>query len=228
MAKRKLKRQVSRSEILSEADKRRLFCWLARFADSPAGRQKALIFDIMINTGLRSSEVCRLKVRNTPIIVGRNVLEIKRSKGRNRSVPISEALAWRIDAYIEGDRYLRIPRHIRGDDGNGWLFYNVHCRQMRYQALYSMVVRAGVKAGIRKHIRPHFLRHTFATDAIAGGVPINDLQHIMGHSQLATTARYLHVIGDRQFAYAETLEAGFSRVVPNYCRENYTQSKGLA
>lgn len=216
MSKRRLKRQISRSEILSDADKRRLFCWLAGCSHTAAGRQKALIFDIMINTGLRSTEVCMLKIRNTPIVIGANVLEVKDSKRRNRSVPVSKALARRIAAYIEGDRNRRIPRHIRACDGNGWLFYNVHCRQMQYQALYKMVVRAGLKSGIRKHIRPHFLRHTFATDAIAAGVPINDLQHIMGHSQLATTARYLHVISERQFGYAEALEAGFSRVVSSY------------
>jgi hypothetical protein len=38
----------------------------------------------------------------------------------------------------------------------------------------------------------HDLRHTFGTQAIAGGANVHDLQTWMGHRHLATTMRYVH------------------------------------
>src|SRR3954453_1996954 len=41
-------------------------------------------------------------------------------------------------------------------------------------------------------LRFHDLRHTFGTQAIAGGANVHDLQRWMGHRHLATTMRYVH------------------------------------
>ena len=223
MGKRRLKREISLDMVLDEKDIGKLFRYFGRSSHRQAGRQKALILDILINTGLRANELCGLKVRNTPYYIGANVITVKESKGRNRSVPVSKGLAERIGRYIDGDRRSRLPRHTRTEDPNGWLFYNMYKRRMKYHCLYSMIVRAGPKAGIRRHIRPHFTRHTFATVCLNKGIPIRDLQKMLGHSQLSTTARYLHVIGKRQFQHAEALEAGFSSIVPNYYRQSLTQ-----
>jgi site-specific recombinase XerD len=38
----------------------------------------------------------------------------------------------------------------------------------------------------------HAIRHTFATEAIRRGVPVKDLQMLMGHSDIATTYIYVH------------------------------------
>ncbi len=49
------------------------------------------------------------------------------------------------------------------------------------------------KAGLAgQGITPHKLRHTFATHLIRNGVDIRTVQELMGHSELETTAKYLH------------------------------------
>ena len=55
------------------------------------------------------------------------------------------------------------------------------------------IVRAAAKrAGIEKAVSPHWFRHAHASHALDRGAPISLVQSTLGHSQIATTGRYLH------------------------------------
>ena len=57
----------------------------------------------------------------------------------------------------------------------------------------TAVSNAGKRAGIKKDITPHVLRHTFSTHFLEtdGRLPV--LQQLLGHENIRTTARYIHV-----------------------------------
>jgi integrase len=65
--------------------------------------------------------------------------------------------------------------------------------------------RLGQKAGIEKRVHAHGLRHSFAAELAMENVPLPVIQHSLGHSSPATTARYIDHIAPTQVI--DTLKA---------------------
>ena len=59
----------------------------------------------------------------------------------------------------------------------------------------SIVKYAGKKVGL-DWIHPHSFRHFYATNLLRNGVNIRVVQQLLRHSDIKTTARYLHVVGN--------------------------------
>ena len=62
----------------------------------------------------------------------------------------------------------------------------------RYSTSYALIRRLAKRAGIAgaARISPHSLRHSFATELLANGVPLQDVQDAMGHADPRTTRAY--------------------------------------
>lgn len=58
--------------------------------------------------------------------------------------------------------------------------------------IYSIIVDIGEKAGV-DNVHPHRFRHTMASTLAEKGMPITEIKEILGHTNVNTTMRYIHV-----------------------------------
>lgn len=210
MGKRRRNWEIGPGKIVNAEDQRRIMEYLRARANTIGGRRDLLIVDIMLNTGLRASELCRLRVCDTPVVIGRFVIEVYRGKGqKDRTIPISERLANEIARYVAEVRRWTLPRAVRRKDFDSPLFYSQRQKPYSRFGLWVKLVRVGIRVGLMKRLHPHMLRHSFATDALLKGEAVLKVQRFMGHGSLATTTMYTRVVEDVTVGAGERIDHVF-------------------
>jgi integrase/recombinase XerD len=137
--------------------------------------------------GLRVSEAKELKVSD--IDRARRQLRVRKGKGaKGRVLPLSERLLQELE------HYWRAQRQGKAGHDSPLLFLGEKAGQpISLTSARKIYNRAVQQSGVRRKGGLHVLRHSFATHLIESGVELPVVQHLMGHSNLRTTAGYLHV-----------------------------------
>lgn len=131
--------------------------------------------------GLRVSEVTHLRVAD--IDSQRQVICVRQGKGRkDRQVMLSPKLLEVLRIYWTSYR------------PTVWLFPGESPeRPVSSETVWRVCRQAGEAAHLSKPISPHTLRHCFATHLLEDAIDLRRIQLLLGHRNLKTTARYLHV-----------------------------------
>lgn len=154
---------------------------VARLIDATGPGRERVMVQTAYACGLRLEELLRLQVSD--IDSSRMVVHLHQGKGRkDRLVPLSKRLLEELRAYWRCHR----PRT--------WLFPN----RTQTGPLHAGTIQRGFRrvvkrAKLAKPATMHTLRHSFATHLLEAGVDVLTLQKLLGHSQLSTTALYLHL-----------------------------------
>ncbi len=157
--------------------------------NDPAGlRDKAMLYT-MYASGLRVSELTGLALAD--LSRGQGLVKVEGKGGKQRLVPIGDAACALVERYLEG------VRSGWAKPGEPALFVTVRGRAMRREVFWRLVKHHALSAGITKPISPHKLRHSFATHLLEGGADLRAVQVMLGHSDIATTQVYTHVMTDR-------------------------------
>ncbi|MDZ4694196.1 MAG: site-specific tyrosine recombinase XerD [Deltaproteobacteria bacterium] len=154
-----------------------------------ASRDIAMI-DTLYSTGVRVSELVRLKVQDVNLTAGYLLAFGKGSK--ERIVPLGEAAVAAIKRYLEEGRPTYLKR-ARRQSSIETLFLSQQGGPMTRQAMWKRLAIFAQKAGIMRPISPHKLRHSFATHLVERGADLRALQAMLGHVDIGTTEIYTHV-----------------------------------
>ena len=149
--------------------------------EAPQNLGHRAILATIYGAGLRVSEVTNLKVHD--LDGDRKVIWIRGGKGhKDRQVMLSAPLREVLAAYWRWKR------------PTDWLFPGEKPGQpISTQTVFHTCRKAARTAGIAKPVHPHSLRHAFATHLLEDGVNLLVIQALLGHKNLKTTARYLHL-----------------------------------
>jgi len=161
-------------EILSPGEVRRLL-------EATTTRKQRALLATTYGAGLRVSEVVRLQLHH--LDAERGSLRVEQGKGaKDRDTLLSPRLLEELRAYWREYRPTQWLFSVRG----GQRPMDVSTAQKYYYA-------AKGKAGITKRGGIHALRHAFATHLLEAGTDLPTIQRLLGHGDIRTTMRYLHL-----------------------------------
>jgi integrase len=196
--------------------------------EASEGRPSQIIWRILMETGARRGEILGLNRKEVDFARKRiNIWKIaspesngntlaERTKGKtDRWIPMSDALWTALREYVPEDARPDDPL-IRGPKG-GRLNFSTYGDWWRRD-----LKAAGIPHG---EYVPHQLRHTYATVALAEGVPVNVVSRILGHSSAGITFDvYGHVEDDQKYGAAAAVSARYARsVATNFATTSTTQ-----
>ena len=160
-------------EVLSREEMKSIFAQLSN-------RKHRCMISLIYSAGLRRSELLNLTPQD--IISERMLIRIAGKGKKCRYSLLSEKLLNELRAYYREYR----PQK--------WLFEGEQAgEQYSPSALVKILKEAARKAGIKHRVHLHMLRHTFATHLLEQGTDLRTIQELMGHTDIKTTAIYLHV-----------------------------------
>lgn len=139
------------------------------------------IVDFLFSTGIRVGELVKLNISDIDFENRECIVFGKGSKQRK--------------VYFDAKTKLHIKQYLNSrKDENDALFVSLlkpHDR-LQISGVEIMLRKIGQRIGINK-VHPHKFRRTLATKAIDKGMPIEQVQHLLGHSKIDTTLEYAMV-----------------------------------
>lgn len=163
--------------------------YVRRLLDAPAadllGSRDRAMLELLYGTGLRLSECLGLDLPDVDLDQG--LVLVRDGKGRkDRYVPLPKGILDVLRAYVRESRPVLMRRSSE-------LAFFVSRRGRRLGGVRGrqLVRHHGEAAGVK--VSPHVLRHSYATHLLAGGADIREIQKLLGHEHITTTALYTRV-----------------------------------
>lgn len=149
-------------------------------------RDEAILL-LLLDTGMRASELCELKMRDVDLQNG--YLTVEGKGGKQRRLPFSRDTKRALYNYLnEADEREQNTAVFLSDRGTA------AGEGLTRHGLRFLIIRIGKAAGIDgARCSPHTFRHTHAIEFLRAGGNQFTLQQILGHTHLAMTARYVAI-----------------------------------
>lgn len=150
---------------------------IIRYLEEQKDYRGLALFSLLYSSGLRVSEVHRL---NKHDIDFEDMEIIVLGKGQEeKSAIFSEEAKKYILQYLD-----------KRTDNFDYLFLSREKNRWSVSAIQKYVRNIGERSGLRKKITPHMLRHGTAMFLLDNGLPLDEIQKVLGHRNISTTQIY--------------------------------------
>jgi site-specific recombinase XerD len=150
---------------------------------APTGVRNRALLVTLWRCGLRVAEALALAPKD--IDRQKGTIRVLHGKGdKSRTVGIDPQALAVIERWLD-------RRAEEGIRRTALVFCTLEGTPLAPVYVRNLMKRLGSKAGIEKRVHPHGLRHTHAAELRQEGVDIGVISKQLGHSSIATTARYL-------------------------------------
>ena len=152
-----------------------------------------LVLELLFDTGMRVSELCKLTPETFQLEANSLRLLIH---GKGRKERVLQVVT--MEVVMLAAQYWTVFQDGIRDAGT--ILLNRRGRPLTTQGVRQIITRHIQAAAVQGHITPHMFRHTFATALLDGGADIRYIQTLLGHSSISTTEIYTHVATGQQSA----------------------------
>ena len=154
---------------------------------SKTGVRNIAIVELLYSCGLSVSELINLKISD--LFFKESLIKVTGKGNKERFVPISTQAQLYINNYIKDIRcFKKIKKNFEDT-----LFLNERGSSLSRVMIFIILKELSISSNIKKKIGPHTFRHSFATHLIENGADLITIQNMLGHENITTTERYLHV-----------------------------------
>ncbi len=163
--------------------------------NGPSGLRNKVLIIVLYRCGLRISEA--IGIRSSDYNPNEGTLRVIGKGKKLRMVGLDSQTRMNLDLWMQKRKQLGI-----NGAGNPPIFCGISKSNFGkpIQTVYvrNLLKRLGAKAGIEKRMNPHNFRHTFAHDLLNEGIGLQHIQLTLGHSNIATTSKYLQRFNPRE------------------------------
>lgn len=194
---------------------------VGRLLDHCAG-QWSLMYRLQYGCGLRLAELLDLRVQDLDLDRS-ILLVRKGKGDKDRRLPVPHSLRRDLEAHLQSRQELwrqdlhdncatvdlpyalarKFPKLACSLE---WQYLFPSSKPLQHPVSFQLVRwhplegtaraalrRAAESAGIDGRVHPHLLRHCYATHLLESGMPLREIQDLLGHARIETTMVYLHV-----------------------------------
>jgi integrase/recombinase XerD len=151
---------------------------------TPLGLRDRALYELIYSAGLRVSEAVALNLPD--LMFAESLLRVHGKGDKERFAVFGKEAETSLKKYLEEAR----PILARGNR-NSALFLGRTGRRLSRKGMWKNYREITAVAGIGSKL--HSLRHTFATELLAGGADLRSVQELLGHADLTTTQIYTHL-----------------------------------
>ena len=169
-------------EVHRKEDVDRLLSMIS--TESPLGIRNRALYELIYSAGLRISEAVKLNIED--VFLSKNLARVNGKGNKERLVIFGQDAAGWLRRYLD-----EVRPGLQGKSRGKAFFLGRAGKRLSRKGIWKNYSSLAAQAGLSTKL--HTLRHTFATELLAGGADLRSVQELLGHAEISTTQIYTHI-----------------------------------